>query len=398
MPDNNPRALTEHLFPNLHNEIDLGHDLLRFKTIYMLTGKTTRAPVAGEDLANKTYVDSLVGGPIVEEVDGAPSITGVSTLRFDQADGFVVTNPGANIARVDLAQSIAASASPTFVALSLTAATNQIVLDSDAAVNTGTITMAALSAARIWTFPDVTGTLISTGNLSSITATGTIASGVWNGTAIADAYIATALTAKTYSSASQAAFTLNPYGAGAGNTGEIRFLELAANGTSYVGFKASDALAGTVLWTLPIADGTASQALTTNASAILAWTSVGLLASANTWAATNNFKQAYSPTYAIGSASLSGLTPDMANGNVQTVTVTASGTPVTPSNAVSGMTFIWVITQDGTGSRVITWPTNFHFAGGIEPTLSTAAGSIDVYSGVFTGTNWLGALTKDHKA
>src|SRR3990167_5686156 len=47
----------------------------------------------------------------------------------------------------------------TGVSLSLTAATNQIVLDSDAAVNTGTITMASLTAARIWTFPNSGGTV-----------------------------------------------------------------------------------------------------------------------------------------------------------------------------------------------------------------------------------------------
>jgi hypothetical protein len=37
----------------------------------------------------------------VEEADGAPSYAGVHTLRFDQADGFTVTQPAAGIARVD---------------------------------------------------------------------------------------------------------------------------------------------------------------------------------------------------------------------------------------------------------------------------------------------------------
>lgn len=38
----------------------------------------------------------------VEEVDGAPSIANVTTLRFDQADGFTVSSPGAGIAKIDL--------------------------------------------------------------------------------------------------------------------------------------------------------------------------------------------------------------------------------------------------------------------------------------------------------
>jgi hypothetical protein len=45
-----------------------------------------------------------------------------------------------------------------------------------------------LTLNRTFTLPDVTGTLITTGNLSSITATGTIASGVWNGTTIGAIY------------------------------------------------------------------------------------------------------------------------------------------------------------------------------------------------------------------
>lgn len=50
------------------------------------------------------------------------------------------------------------------------------------------------------------------------------------------------------------ALVLNPYGTSAGNTGELRLRELAANGTNYVGFKSGDTLAGNVIWTLPTAD------------------------------------------------------------------------------------------------------------------------------------------------
>lgn len=45
----------------------------------------------------------LVGGITVEEVDGAPSYTDITTLRFDQADGFVVSQPSAGIALVAIA-------------------------------------------------------------------------------------------------------------------------------------------------------------------------------------------------------------------------------------------------------------------------------------------------------
>ena len=92
--------------------IDLGGSLLRWRKIWTGdldisgTGTASRTPTAGTDIANKTYVDNQTLGTInitVEEVDGAPSITDSPTLQFDQADGFVVTNPSGSIARVDLA-------------------------------------------------------------------------------------------------------------------------------------------------------------------------------------------------------------------------------------------------------------------------------------------------------
>ncbi len=73
----------------------------------------------------------------------------------------------------------------------------------------------------------------------------------------------------------QAGVTINPYNTGAGQTGEIRFLELAAGGTSYTGFKAPDALAGNVIYTLPTADGTSGYVLSTNASGTLSWVANG---------------------------------------------------------------------------------------------------------------------------
>lgn len=49
-----------------------------------------------------------------------------------------------------------------------------------------------------------------------------------------------------------------------GNAGEIRLRELTTNGVNYVGFKAADNLTSNTTWTLPTADGTSGQVLTTN--------------------------------------------------------------------------------------------------------------------------------------
>lgn len=69
---------------------------------------------------------------------------------------------------------------------------------------------------------------------------------------------------------------VTPSGTGAGNTGELRFKELVANGNHHTGFKAADSLAASVIYTLPPADGTNTYVLSTNGSGILSWVANGL--------------------------------------------------------------------------------------------------------------------------
>ena len=69
----------------------------------------------------------------------------------------------------------------------------------------------------------------------------------------------------------QEAVRLDPFNTGAGQTGEIRFLELAAGGSNYVGFKAPDAITANKIWTLPDQDGLEDQVLTTDGAGILSW-------------------------------------------------------------------------------------------------------------------------------
>lgn len=73
------------------------------------------------------------------------------------------------------------------------------------------------------------------------------------------------------------AVQIGNYGAAAGNTGELRFTELPANGTNYVGFKAPDAIgnSNTAIWTLPNKDGSSGQVLSTNGVGVLSWVTGG---------------------------------------------------------------------------------------------------------------------------
>jgi hypothetical protein len=51
----------------------------------------------------------------------------------------------------------------------------------------------------------------------------------------------------------------------------IKLYEDTDNGTNYVSFKAPDTIAANVTWTLPAADGTSAQVLSTNGSGTLSW-------------------------------------------------------------------------------------------------------------------------------
>jgi hypothetical protein len=83
---------------------------------------------------------------------------------------------------------------------------------------------------------------------------------------------------------------------------------------------------------------------------------------------------------------------DWADGQNQKLTLTAAAT-LTFANPAAGMTAKLKLIQDGTGSRTVTWPT-IKWVGGAAPTLSTAAGAIDIVSLYYDGSAYYGsALT-----
>lgn len=88
---------------------------------------------------------------------------------------------------------------------------------------------------------------------------------------LTDAQVSDMLTASILNANTQNAITLNAYGTAPGNTGEIRFGELAANGANFVGLKSPDELAADFVLTLPNADGVSGQFLTTDGAGNLTW-------------------------------------------------------------------------------------------------------------------------------
>jgi hypothetical protein len=142
-----------------------------------------------------------------------------------------------------------------------------------------------------------------------------------------------------------------------------------------VALQAPATVSTNLTWTLPSVDGTASQALSTDGSGTLSWASFAALATAQTFTA-----QQRGTISALTDGAT--ITPDFALANNFSVTLGGSRTLANPTNLTAGASGCIWITQDGTGSRVLSFGSNWDFTGGTAPTLTTTAAAVDclVYS------------------
>jgi hypothetical protein len=80
------------------------------------------------------------------------------------------------------------------------------------------------------------------------------------------------------------------------------------------------------------------------------------------------------------------VTFDLDTGSIHYVTLGGNRT-LALSNAKVGQTFIINLTQDGGGSRTVTWFTTIRWINGTAPTLTTTGGKRDTFGFICTGTN-----------
>jgi len=126
-----------------------------------------------------------------------------------------------------------------------------------------------------------------------------------------------------------------------GNNTALRFNELTANGSNYIGLKAPASLSADLTFTLPSTDGTNGQVLTTNGSGVLSFTTIsgstpyGLFRKADptivAWSKTGNFTATTSTTIYVE-----------VNGSILTI---SSGTSISMPTATTGTDYaIWCST------------------------------------------------------
>jgi len=91
------------------------------------------------------------------------------------------------------------------------------------------------------------------------------------------------------------------------------------------------------------------------------------------------------PIQTVSTAST--VTLDLATANRFEIELDQSLTIGNPSNAVAGQSIMIILRQDATGSRLVSWGSNWKFPDGTAPTLSTDPGAIDVIVGEVTAAD-----------
>jgi len=150
---------------------------------------------------------------------------------------------------------------------------------------------------------------------------------------------------------------------------DLRFAD--SDSSNWVALQAPATVASNVTWTLPSADGTASQALSTNGSGTLSWASFAALANRSPFTA-----QQRGAISALTDGAT--ITPDFSLANNFSVTLGGNRTLANPTSLTAGASGAIFISQDGTGSRTLAFDSYWSFSGGTAPTLTTTASAIDV--------------------
>ena len=165
--------------------------------------------------------------------------------------------------------------------------------------------------------------------------------------------------------------------------------------SNYVGLKAPGTVSTNYTLTLPAADGTSGQVLSTNGSGVLSFGNSGDVTLTGTQTLTNKtveagtFTNGYTEEVATANTSTA-YTIDLANGSVQILTLTGNCTFTFPT-VVSGKGFTLLLLQDATGSRTVTWPASVKWPASTAPTITATASKMDKYVFVANGSYWIGS-------
>ena len=242
-----------------------------------------------------------------------------------------------------------------------------------------TITVTDPTADRTITFPDVTGTVVTTGDTGSVTSTmildGTIANADISSTAeIAVSKLANGTARQllqTDAAGTGVEFTSNVDIPGTLDvTGAVTLdstLQVVGNISTDASLVFEGSTADAFETTVSVTDPTADRTITLPD----ATTTVAGLAVAQ------SFTKAQRGT-PVALTDAATVAVDLSLGNNFTLTLAGNRTLGAPTNVTAGQSGVIVVTQDSTGSRTLAYNSVYKFAGGTAPTLTTTASAVDV--------------------
>ena len=305
---------------------------------YIGTAPATRDPTVTDDSVTTAKIqnNAVTGAKIAMTSDSAGDIltytgTDYARLAIGAAGRVLKVNSGATAVEwaTDTAGTgdVVGPGSSTDDALAkFDSTTGKIIQNSTATLtDAGVLTVSNIAA----TIDTTTQNSVTT--MTGLTTVGTIGTGTWQGTAIANAYIGTTVDATKLAD-------------GTVTNAEFQYINtLSSNAQTQLDAKASL----TVAQEFTAQQNFNNTALTFDAT--------------QDWALTAN--------------------------QVATLTLTANTTFDAPTQMVDGSFYSLIIIQDGTGGRTASWNGVFKWAAATAPTLTTTAAAKDIFVWRSDGTN-----------
>ena len=344
------------------------------------TSGTGSGNAPAEALAPPDMLISLGTGSTFQLIDVSNAIAGQTASNISVVAAGNISSTDVQAALQELDTEKIGAASPSFtgtVALGQNA-TLSFEGSSDNSFET-TLTVTDPTADRTITLPNVTGTVVTTGDTGSVTSTMILDGTIANADISASAEIAVSKLAngtarqllQTDSGGSGVEFTSNVDIPG---TLDVTGVATFDSTTTFVGnatfngsiiFEGSTADANET--TLTVTDPTADRTIT--------------LPDATTTVAGLAVAQSFTKAQRGSVVSLTDaatIAVDLSLGNNFSVTLAGNRTLGAPTNTTAGQSGVIVVTQDSTGSRTLAYNSIYKFAGGTAPTLTTTASAVDV--------------------
>jgi hypothetical protein len=331
-------------------------------------------------LAPPDMLISLGTGSTFQLIDVSNAIAGQTAANISVVATGNISSTNVQSALQELDTEKVGGASPSFTG-TVALGQNAILTfegSSDNSFET-TLTVTDPTADRTITLPNVTGTLVTTGDTGSVTSTMITDGTIVNADINASAEIAVSKLAngsarqllQTASNGTDVEFTSNVDIPGTLDVTGVATFDSTSTFVGNATFNGSIIFEGSTAdaneTTLTVADPTADRTIT--------------LPDATTTVAGLAVAQAFTKGQAgtpVALTDASSVAVDLSLGNNFTLTLAGNRTLAAPSNVTAGQSGVIVVTQDGTGSRTLAFNSIYKFAGGSAVTLTTTASAVDV--------------------